>query len=119
MLEVTKPYEFEGRPNGKLSLLDLFEGRPQLIMYQFMFHPEWDEGCPSCSAGTDELSPGFLEHLHTRDTTFAMVSRAPIEKLQRWKARKGWTHIPWYSTNGGDFTYDFGSTIDASRGYWI
>ena len=115
MVEVTKPYEFEG-PNGTVSLFELFEGRPQLILYQFMFHPEWDEGCPSCTAGTDELSAGFLDHLHTRDTTYAMVSRAPLEKLERWKAKKGWT-IPWYSTNDGDFTYDFGSTIDASRGY--
>lgn len=115
MVEVTKSYEFDG-PNGAVSLLDLFEGRPQLILYQFMFHPEWDEGCPSCTAGTDELSAGFLDHLHTRDTTYAMVSRAPLEKLERWKAKKGW-NIPWYSTNDGDFTYDFGSTIDASRGY--
>ncbi len=115
-LAVESDYAFEG-PAGPVSLLDLFEGRRQLILYQFMFHPEWDDGCPSCTAGTNELSPGFLEHLHVRDTTFAMVSRAPIDKLERWKAKKGWSHIPWYSTNGGDFTYDFGSTIDASRGY--
>ena len=76
MVEVTKPYEFEG-PDGTRSLLDLFEGRPQLIVYHFMFHPDWEEGCPSCSAGTDELSPGFIEHLNTRDTTYALVSRAP------------------------------------------
>ena len=76
MVEVTKPYEFEG-PGGTRSLLDLFEGRPQLIVYHFMFHPEWDDGCPSCTAGTDELSPGFIEHLNTRDTTYALVSRAP------------------------------------------
>ncbi len=115
MVEVTKPYEFDG-PNGTVSLLDLFEGRPQLIVYQFMFHPEWDEGCPSCTAGTDELSPGLLDHLHTRDTTYAMVSRAPLAKLERWRAARGWT-VPWYSTNDNDFTYDFGSTVDASRGY--
>ena len=81
-----------------------------------MFHPEWEEGCPSCTAGTDELSPGFLEHLHARDTTYALVSRAPLAKLERWKAKRGWT-IPWYSTDDGDFSYDFGATIDASRGY--
>ena len=90
MVEVTKPYEFEG-PDGTASLLDLFEGRRQLIVYHFMFHPDWEDGCPSCTAGTDELSPGFVEHLHTRDTTYALVSRAPLEKLERWKAKQGWT----------------------------
>ena len=82
-----------------MRLLDLFEGRPQLIIYHFMFDPSWEDGCPSCTAGTDELSPGFLEHLHTRDTSYAMVSRAPLAKLERWKAKKGWD-IPWYSSFG-------------------
>ncbi len=80
-----------------------------------MFDPEWDEGCPSCTAGTDELSPGFLEHLHQRDTTYALVSRAPLPKLEAWKAAKGW-NLPWYSSFGTDFNYDFGVTIDESRG---
>ena len=71
---------------------------------------------PSCTAGTDEVAPGFIEHLNIRDTTYALVSRAPLAKLERWKAEQGWT-IPWYSTNDGDFSYDFGATIDASRGY--
>jgi predicted dithiol-disulfide oxidoreductase (DUF899 family) len=115
MVEVTTPYEFEG-PDGTASLLDLFEGRRQLIVYHFMFHPEWDEGCPSCTAGTDEISAGFIEHLNTRDTSYALVSRAPLTKLERYKAKEGWT-LPWYSTNDGPFSYDFGATIDASRGY--
>ncbi|HTJ75321.1 MAG TPA: DUF899 family protein, partial [Acidimicrobiales bacterium] len=71
MVEVTKAYTFEG-PQGTVGLVDLFEGRPQLIVYHFMFDPAWEDGCPSCSAGTDELSPGFFEHLHTRDTSYAM-----------------------------------------------
>lgn len=115
MVEVAKPYEFDG-PSGTVHLADLFGGRTQLIVYHFMFHPEWEEGCPSCSAGIDELSPGFFEHLHTRDTTYAMVSRAPLNKLERWKKTKGWD-IPWYSSGNTDFNYDFGVTIDASRGF--
>jgi len=115
MVEIDKEYVFDG-PDGKVSLADIFEGRPQLIIYHFMFHPEWEDGCPSCTAGTDELSDGFFEHLYTRDTTYAMVSRAPLEKLERWKTKKGWK-MPWYSSNGTDFNYDFGVTIDASRGF--
>jgi len=115
MVEIDKDYELEG-PNGTVQLLDLFEGRAQLIIYHFMFHPEWEDGCPSCSAGTDELSAGFLEHLHTRDTSYAMVSRAPLSKLERWKAQKGWD-LPWFSSASSDFNYDFGVTIDESRGF--
>jgi len=115
MVEIDKEYVFDG-PDGKVSLADIFEGRPQLIIYHFMFHPEWDDGCPSCTAGTDELSDGFFEHLYTRDTTYAMVSRAPLEKLERWKTKKAWK-MPWYSSGGTDFNYDFGVTIDASRGF--
>ena len=112
MVEVDKQYVFDG-PDGEVALLDMFQGRRQLILYHFMFDPDWDEGCSSCSAGTDELSPGFFEHLHVRDTSYAMVSRAPLAKLERWKARKGWD-IPWYSSFGSDFNYDFGVTIDDS-----
>ncbi|HEV3352554.1 MAG TPA: DUF899 domain-containing protein [Acidimicrobiales bacterium] len=115
MVEIEKQYVFDG-PAGKVTLADVFEGRPQLIVYHFMFHPEWEDGCPSCTAGTDELSEGFFEHLHTRDTTYAMVSRAPLEKLERYKAKRGWT-MPWYSSSGTDFNYDFGVTVDASRGF--
>jgi len=112
MVPVEKDYTFDG-PEGAVGLVDLFEGRPQLIVYHFMFDPAWEDGCPSCTAGTDELSPGFLEHLRTRDTSYAMVSRAPLAKLERWKAKRGWD-LPWYSSNGSDFNYDFGVTIDAS-----
>jgi predicted dithiol-disulfide oxidoreductase (DUF899 family) len=115
MVEVDKDYAFDG-PNGRVGLADLFEGRPQLIVYHFMFHPEWDDGCPSCTAGTDEVSQGLIDHLHTRDTSYALVSRAPIAKLEAYKAKRGWD-LPWYSSGDGDFNYDFGVTIDASRGF--
>jgi predicted dithiol-disulfide oxidoreductase (DUF899 family) len=115
MVEVEKDYEFDG-PDGTVHLDDIFEGRTQLIIYHFMFHPEWEDGCPSCTAGTDEISQGFLDHLAMRDTSYALVSRAPLEKLERWKAKRGWT-LPWYSSGDSDFNYDFGVTIDASRGF--
>jgi predicted dithiol-disulfide oxidoreductase (DUF899 family) len=112
MVRIDKDYVFEG-PDGKVSLLDLFEGRRQLIVGHFMFSPEWDEGCPSCSVGADEISDGLLTHLHTRDTTFVYVSRAPIHKIEAYKARKGWA-FPWYSSYGSDFNYDFHVTLDES-----
>ena len=115
MVEVTEPYKFVG-PDGTATLLDLFEGRDQLILYSFMFHPDWDDGCPSCTAGVDEVSAGFLEHLHTRNTTYALASRAPSEKLERYKKKRGW-ELNWWSTEDGPYSYDFGATIDASRGY--
>jgi predicted dithiol-disulfide oxidoreductase (DUF899 family) len=114
MVEVTKRYEFEG-PQGTLTLLDLFEGRRQLIVGHFMFGPDWERGCPGCTAGADELAPGLLAHLHARDTAVVHVSRAPLEKLERYKAEKGWT-FPWVSSYGSDFNYDFGVTLDRSRG---
>lgn len=110
MVEITKEYVFEG-PGGRASLLDLFDGRSQLIVGHFMFHPEWDDGCPSCSAGADEMSKGHLEHVNRRATTFVYVSRAPIEKIEAYRARKGWT-FPWYSSFGSDFNYDFDVTLD-------
>ena len=113
MVRIEKDYVFDGR-DGKASLLDLFEGRRQLILGHFMFDPRWENGCPSCSAGADEVSDGLLRHLHTRDTTYAAVSRAPIAKIQAYKAKKGWT-FPWYSSFGSDFNYDFHVTIDESR----
>ena len=112
MVKIDKEYLLEG-PDGEASLVDLFEGRRQLIVYHFMFSPEWDEGCPSCSAGADEVSKGLLEHLHARETTLAYVSRAPFPKLEAYKAKKGWI-FPWYSSYGSDFNYDFHVTLDES-----
>src|SRR6476646_5900999 len=111
MVRIEKDYRFDG-PDGEVGLLDLFEGRRQLIVQHFMFDPSWDDGCPSCTAGSDEISDGLLRHLHVRDTTFAVVSRAPLAKLERYKAKRGWT-FPWYSSNGSDFNDDFDVTLDA------
>jgi predicted dithiol-disulfide oxidoreductase (DUF899 family) len=112
MVEIDKAYRFTG-PDGEASLLDLFEGRLQLIVGHFMFDPSWEDGCPSCSAGADEVSRGLLDHLHARDTTLAYVSRAPIEAIERYRAKKGWS-FPWYSSLGSDFNYDFHVTLDGS-----
>jgi predicted dithiol-disulfide oxidoreductase (DUF899 family) len=112
MVRVDKDYHFEG-PDGPATLPELFDGRRQLIVQHFMFDPEWDDGCPSCTAGSDELSQGLLDHLHARDTTFVVVSRAPLEKLEHYKRTRGWT-FPWYSSFGTDFNYDYHVTIDPS-----
>jgi predicted dithiol-disulfide oxidoreductase (DUF899 family) len=112
MVAIEKEYAFEG-PDGDATLLDLFEGRRQLIVAHFMFDPSWEDGCPSCTAGADEMSAGLLAHLHARDTTLAYVSRAPLAKLEDYKARRGWT-FPWYSSYGSDFNYDFHVTLDES-----
>ena len=107
MVEITKDYVFEGPE--KAGLVDLFDGRNQLLVYHFMFEPDWDEGCPSCSYVVDNI--GHLSHLHARETSLVLVSRAPFEKLAAYRERMGWT-LPWYSSFGTDFNYDFHATID-------
>ena len=99
---------FEG-PDGTVGLLDLFEGRPQLVMHHFMFGPDWDQGCSSCSSAADGI--GRLRQLHVRNTTLVAVSRAPYAKLAAFRERMGWT-FPWYSSYGSDFNYDFHATLD-------
>jgi predicted dithiol-disulfide oxidoreductase (DUF899 family) len=108
MVEVDKEYVFEGG-DGKATLLDLFEGRDQLVVYHFMFAPEWDAGCRSCSAFLDQI--GHLAHLRARGTSFAAVSRAPYPKILPFKARMGWT-LPWYSSYVCDFNTDFEVTLE-------
>jgi predicted dithiol-disulfide oxidoreductase (DUF899 family) len=115
MVKIEKEYVFEG-PGGKASLLDLFEGRRQLIIYHFMFDPEWDEGCEGCSMVTDNM--GHPAHLHARDTSRVLVSRAPLAKIEPFKRRMGWT-IPWYSSFGSDFNYDFGVTTDEGETFGL
>jgi predicted dithiol-disulfide oxidoreductase (DUF899 family) len=108
MVRIEKNYMFEA-PGGELSLKDLFEGRRQLVVYHFMFDPSWEKGCPGCTGFANAI--GDLSMLGDRDTTFALVSRAPLAKLEAYKERHGW-QIPWYSSFGSDFNYDFHVTND-------
>jgi len=107
-MAVEKDYAFDG-PNGRASLLDLFEGRRQLVVYRFFYDPDvdgWPEkGCPGCSLVADQVA--HPAHLNARDTTLAFVSRAPQENIERLKARMGWEPIPWYTLTD-DFDADFG-----------
>jgi len=111
MVEVTQSYRFTAADGGDRTLLDLFEGRRQLIVDHYMFDPAWDDGCMSCAGRVDQY--GNIAHLHARDTTLAVVSRAPIEKLERWRHKMGWT-FPWYSSFHSRFNFDYGVSFDAS-----
>jgi predicted dithiol-disulfide oxidoreductase (DUF899 family) len=104
-VRVDKPYSFE-TDEGTKTLAELFEGRSQLLVYHFMFGPDWTEGCPGCSFMADHLD-GPIVHLNQREVTMLCVSRAPLAKLQAYKRRMGWT-FPWVSSLGGDFNFDFG-----------
>ena len=109
MVRIDNEYVLEG-PNGPASLVDLFEGRRQLIVYHFMFGPSQDVGCDGCSMFVDQV--GHLAHLHARDTAFALVSRAP--RIAPYKERMGWA-IPWYSSFDSDFNVDFGLSPETPR----
>ncbi len=108
MVKIEEEYVFEG-PGGAASLLDLFEGRRQLLLYHFMFAPGvggWpDAGCPGCSMFVDQI--GHLAHIHARDTSFALVSRAPLASIEGYRKRMGWG-IPWVSSAASGFNDDFG-----------
>jgi predicted dithiol-disulfide oxidoreductase (DUF899 family) len=116
MVKIDEPYVFAS-PRGSETLLDLFEGRNQLIVYHFMWLWEHgqplDRGCPSCSSWADHVARGHLHHLHMRGTTLALVSRAPLAKIAPFKARMGW-QIPWYSSSGTSFNFDFHVSFDES-----
>ena len=101
---VTKEYVFEGA-SGKETLAQLFGGRSQLVVYHFMFGPDWDAGCPHCSRWADNFN-GVIVHLAQRDVGFVAVSRAPYEKLAAYSQRMGWS-FKWVSSFGGDFNFDF------------
>jgi predicted dithiol-disulfide oxidoreductase (DUF899 family) len=102
--KIEKEYVFDG-PNGKTTLADLFDGRSQLIVYHFMFGPDWAEGCPSCSFLADHFD-GSLIHLANRDVTLAVISRAPMAKIEAFKKRMGW-RFKWVSSFQNDFNRDY------------
>jgi predicted dithiol-disulfide oxidoreductase (DUF899 family) len=112
MVTIDKEYTFEG-PDGKVGLLDLFDGRRQLIVYHFMFDPSWENGCEGCTNFTNNI-PSRLNGLHTSNTTLVLVSRAPLAKLEEYKTRRNWT-MPWFSSYGSDFNYDFDATDESGE----
>ncbi len=119
IVRVEKNYRFEG-PKGKIRLPDLFDGRRQLLLYHFMFAPGvngWpNAGCPGCSLVVDQIC--HLAHLQARDTSFVLVSRAPLARIKAYQKRMGWS-IPWYSSAGSDFNKDFGVTTKESETFGL
>jgi predicted dithiol-disulfide oxidoreductase (DUF899 family) len=103
-VKVDKTYTFE-TPEGRKTLADLFDGRSQLIVYHFMYGPDWEAGCPGCSFMADHID-GMLPHLNNHDVTMIAVSRAPLEKLETYKKRMGWK-FPWISSYRSDFNFDY------------
>ena len=108
MVKIEKEYVFDA-PQGKLDLGALFDGRRQLIVYHFMFDPAWDKGCQGCTSLVNAL--GDLSMLAKRDTTFVLISRAPLAKLEAYREEQGWDR-PWFSSFGSDFNYDFHVSFD-------
>jgi predicted dithiol-disulfide oxidoreductase (DUF899 family) len=111
MVRIDKDYRFTG-PEGEVSFADLFAGKRQLILQHVMFHPDWENACGSCTASVEEISPATIRHLESRDTAFVLASRAAQDKIAGYKERRGW-NLPWYSTLGSDFNYDFDVTLDS------
>jgi len=111
-VRIDKAYHFD-TDAGSASLEDLFQGRSQLLVYHFMFGPDYTAGCPSCSMIADGFN-GFAVHLANHDVALTAVSRAPLAKLQAYKRRMGWA-FPWASSHGGDFNYDFNVSITEAQ----
>ena len=110
-IRIERDYAFQG-PDGRARLVDLFDGRRQLLLYHFMFGPNQEAGCQGCSMVVDQI--GHLAHLHARDTSFVLVSRAPISRIETYRKRMGWT-IPWLSSFESDFNHDFGVGPESPR----
>ncbi|MFY9930288.1 MAG: DUF899 domain-containing protein [Streptosporangiaceae bacterium] len=113
MVRVEKQYVFGG-PAGQVTLAELFGDRMQLVVQHIMFGPDWDAACPTCTNFINELSPAVLDRLSDCQTAYVLVSRAPLAKLEAFRASKGWG-LPWYSSYGSDFNYDFQVTLDKRR----
>jgi len=111
-VKVDKDYVFDG-PDGKVTLGDLFKGRPQLVVQHVMFAPEWDAACKSCSFWVDGFER-MVPHLAARDTTMVAISRAPLAKLEAFKKRMGWT-FDWVSSGANDFNYDYAVTFSPEQ----
>jgi len=111
MVEVTESYSFDSA-DGPKSLLDLFDGRRQLIVQHFMFGPDWKQGCDGCSMMADSIPP--LSHLNAKDTSLVLISRAPLHKLLAFRDRMGWT-LPWVSSEPSSFNDDFHATVDGEE----
>jgi predicted dithiol-disulfide oxidoreductase (DUF899 family) len=111
-VKVEKEYVFEG-PDGRQTLADLFEGKSQLIIYHFMFGPDWEQGCPSCSFLVDHIDGANL-HLKHHDVTLMAVSRAPWSKIEPFKKRMGW-RFKWVSSYGSDFNFDYGVSFSKDQ----
>jgi predicted dithiol-disulfide oxidoreductase (DUF899 family) len=111
-VRIDKEYRFEANEGAK-TLAELFDGRTQLLVYHFMFGPEYTAGCPVCSSGADSFD-GAVQHLKARDVTFLCASRAPLERLQAYKRRMGWK-FPWVSSLGTDFNFDFDASHTAEQ----
>jgi predicted dithiol-disulfide oxidoreductase (DUF899 family) len=111
-VKIDKKYEFAGS-RGKETLSDLFAGKSQLVVYHFMLGPGWEEGCPSCSFWADNFN-GIPIHLAQRDVSFVAVSRAPLEEIERYRKRMGWS-FRWVSSFGSDFNFDLGVSFDEEK----
>jgi len=116
MVRIDADYVFDGA-DGKVTLRDLFGDYSQLIVQHVMFAADWDAACPGCTASIDVISGNLLAQVRSRDTTLALVSIAPLPKLQAYQAARGWV-VPWYSSEGTDFNHDFQVTVDASQPYY-
>ena len=111
-VKVEKDYVFEN-PDGQKTLADLFDGRSQLLVYHFMFGPDWDAGCKSCSFIADHFNPAIV-HLNQRDVSMVAISRAPLDKLEQYKKRMGWDFL-WVSSYKNDFNQDYNVSFSAEE----